>query len=237
MKKIRFQDLIIFENEDYIIINKPPFISTLDDRAEADSVLSLAREHLEEAQICHRLDKETSGALAIAKNPEAYRHLAILFERRKVEKRYHAISGGIHDFNEVEVNLPLYSLNKGVVRIDHSKGKASQTFFNTLEAYRQHTLIDCRPVTGRMHQIRVHLSALRAPISGDETYGGKPLFLSRLKKNFNLKQGTEELPVIRRFALHARTLAFDAENGQRIEIEAPYPKDFAVALKQLNKYR
>ncbi|MGB3182758.1 MAG: RluA family pseudouridine synthase [Cyclobacteriaceae bacterium] len=237
MKKIRFEDLILFENEDYIIINKPPFISTLDDRAAPDSVLSLAKGHLEDAQIAHRLDKETSGALAIAKNPEAYRHLAILFERRKVEKRYHAISDGIHNFDEVEVNLPLYTLNKGVARIDHNKGKASQTFFNTLEAYKQHTLIDCRPVTGRMHQIRVHLNALRAPISGDDTYGGKPLFLSKLKKNYNLKRGTEELPVIRRFALHARTLAFDPEKGERIEVEAPYPKDFAVALKQLNKYR
>ncbi|MFA0960995.1 RluA family pseudouridine synthase [Roseivirga sp. BDSF3-8] len=237
MKKIRFEELILFENEDYIIINKPPFISTLDDRAEPDSVLALARDYLPEAQIAHRLDKETSGALAIAKNPAAYRHLAIQFERRKVEKLYHAVCDGIHDFDEVEVNLPLYSLNKGVVRIDYGKGKESKTYFTTKEAFKMHTLVECRPITGRMHQIRVHLSSMKAPISGDETYGGRPLFLSKLKRHYNLKRDTEELPIIRRFALHASNLAFDDEKGQRIDVQAPYPKDFAVAIKQLSKYR
>ena len=80
MKQPSFQDLIIFENDDYIVINKPPFLSTLDDRtAHSQNILRLAKAYDPEAQVAHRLDKETSGALAIARNPEAYRHLAMQF--------------------------------------------------------------------------------------------------------------------------------------------------------------
>ncbi|MEY3565229.1 MAG: hypothetical protein RJA23_1399 [Bacteroidota bacterium] len=98
MKKITFEDLILFENSDFLVINKPPYLSSLDDRHEAQNILDLAKGYWEDAQLCHRLDKETSGCLVIAKHPEAYRHLAMQFENRQVEKIYHAVVEGIQDF-------------------------------------------------------------------------------------------------------------------------------------------
>ncbi|WP_234736488.1 RluA family pseudouridine synthase [Tellurirhabdus bombi] len=237
--KLQFEDLIVFENEDYILINKPPHIASLDERS-ADrplSILRLAKAYHNDAQLCHRLDKETSGILAIAKNPEAYRHLAMQFEHRDVTKRYHAVVDGVHDFEGISVYLPIAPLKDGTaVRIDRQKGKVAETIFNTLRAYRSHTLVECMPITGRMHQIRVHLMCLKAPIVQDPTYGGKPIFLSEIKRKFNLKQGTEEQPLIQRVALHAHSLTFALLNGEETQFEAPYPKDFDVLVKQLDKH-
>ncbi len=237
--KLHFPDLILLENDDYLVINKPPFIATLDER-NADnpySLLRLARAYSPDAQVAHRLDKETSGCLAIAKNPEAYRHLAMQFEHREVKKIYHAVVGGVQNFEGISVYLPILPLPRdGVVKIDRQKGKEAETIFNTLRAFRQHTLVECMPITGRMHQIRIHLTCLKAAIVQDETYGGKPVFLSQLKRDYNLKKDTEELPLIKRVALHARSLTFTGLDSQEISVEAPYPKDFEVLVKQLEKF-
>ncbi|MBC7892719.1 MAG: RNA pseudouridine synthase [Sphingobacteriaceae bacterium] len=237
--KLNFQDLILLENDDYVVVNKPPFIATLDER-NADnpySLLRLARAYSPDAQVAHRLDKETSGCLAIAKNPEAYRHLAMQFEHREVKKIYHAVVGGVQNFEGISVYLPIMPLPRnGVVKIDRQKGKEAETIFNTLRAFRQHTLVECMPITGRMHQIRIHLTCLKAAIVQDETYGGKPVFLSQLKRDYNLKKDTEELPLIKRVALHARSLTFTGLDDQEISVEAPYPKDFEVLVKQLEKF-
>lgn len=123
-KKINFKDIILFENEDYVLINKPPYLSSLDERTQdkQQSILRLAKEYSADAQLCHRLDKETSGVLAIAKNPAAYRHLAMQFEAREVTKRYHAVSNGIHSFEGVSVYLPIAQLRDGTgVRIDRKR--------------------------------------------------------------------------------------------------------------------
>ncbi|MFC0185645.1 23S rRNA pseudouridine955/2504/2580 synthase [Pseudarcicella hirudinis] len=236
--KIKFQDLILFENEDFIVINKPPYVSTLDER-QADnsiSILRLAKAYSDDAQVAHRLDKETSGILAIAKNPEAYRHLAMQFEHRQVAKRYHAVVNGVHDLDMISVYLPILAMKDGIVKIDRQKGKDAETIFNTIKAYRRHTLVECMPITGRMHQIRIHLTCLKAPIVCDPTYGGDMIYLSEIKKGFNLKKDTEELPLMQRVALHARSLTFALMNGERITVEAPYPKDFDVLVKQLEKF-
>ncbi len=237
MNRLTFTDLILFEDEDYIVINKPSGIASLEDRSFASStnILEMARGYHEAAQLCHRLDKDTTGALAIAKNPEAYRLLSMQFEARTVKKIYHAVSDGIHDFKDQVVDLPILTLAKGAVRVDRSKGKSAQTRIRTLKAFKFHTLVECQPFTGRMHQIRIHLSAVGAPIVYDEQYGGKILFLSGIKRKFNLKKDTEELPLIKRIALHAFALEFEGTEGQQIRVDAPYPKDFDVLVKQLEK--
>ncbi len=238
--KLTFADLIVFENDDYILINKPPHVAALDERTPdraGVSIVRMAKDYWPDAQLGHRLDKETSGIMAIAKNPEAYRHLAMQFEHREVIKRYHAVVNGIRNFEDISVFLPIAPLKDGTaVRIDREKGKAAETIFNTLRAYRFHTLVECMPVTGRMHQIRVHLQCLKAPIVNDPTYGGAKVYLSKLKKNYNLKQDTDELPLIQRVALHARSLTFTQLNGESLTFEAPYPKDFEVLVKQLDKF-
>ena len=237
--KITFEDLIVFENDSYILINKPPHLASLDERTtdRTDSVLRLAKAYWPDAQLGHRLDKETSGILAIAKTPDAYRHLAMQFEHREVTKRYHAVVNGVHNLEEISVYLPISPVKDGTaVKIDREKGKVAETIFNTLKAYKTTTLVECMPVTGRMHQIRVHLMCLKAPIVNDPTYGGKPVFLSDLKRNFNLKQDTEELPLIKRVALHAHSLTFTLLNGEEATFEAPYPKDFDTLVKQIEKF-
>lgn len=237
MNRYEFKDLILFEDEDYIVINKPSGVASLEDRSFVSStnILEMARDYHGAAQLCHRLDKDTTGALAIAKNPEAYRLLAMQFEARTVGKIYHAVSDGIHDFQDKVVDIPILTLAKGAVRIDRSKGKSAQTKLKTLQAYKFHTLIECQPFTGRMHQIRIHLSTVGAPIVYDEQYGGKILFLSTIKRKFNLKRDTEELPLIKRIALHAYALEFLNEKHEPIKVIAPYPKDFNVLVKQLEK--
>jgi 23S rRNA pseudouridine955/2504/2580 synthase len=144
---------------------------------------------------------------------------------------------GVHDFEGISVYLPILALPKdGIVKIDRQKGKEAETIFNTLRAYKQHTLLECMPISGRMHQIRIHLTCLKAPIVSDETYGGKAPFLSDIKRKFNLKQNTDEQAMIKRVALHAYSLTFSLLDGQEQEFIAPYPKDFDVLVKLLEKY-
>ena len=232
-KAVTFSNLVIFENQDYILINKPPFISTLEDRVEAIHILALARQSEPNAQVCHRLDKDTSGLLAIARNAEAYRHLSMQFEHRTVKKAYHAVVDGRHDLQNVEVDVRVLMQNDGNVKLS-SRGKDAHTAFSTLNIFSHHSLIECLPSTGRMHQIRIHLASLGAPITGDELYGGKPFFISSVKRNFRTKKDTEEEPMMKRMALHAFSLEFKGLNGDVIAQKAPYPKDFAALLKQLS---
>lgn len=235
MKTVKFkiEDRILFEDNDYVLINKPPFVSTLEDRHEKINILALAKDYAGDAQVCHRLDKDTSGVLAIAKNPEAYRHLSMQFEHREVEKIYHAVVDGIHGLQNVLVDLPILKADDGVVKISKRDGKPAQTYFNSIQSFKAHTLVECRPVTGRMHQIRIHLATLKASITGDETYGGKPFLLSDIKRGFNLKKDTEEATFMKRMALHAFSLEFNDLSGTRRTVEAPYPKDLQALLRQL----
>ncbi len=230
--KFNFSDHILWEDEDYFAINKPPFISTLQDRADETNLLDLARKYWGEAQACHRLDKDTSGVIVFAKNPEAYRKLSLQFENRKVQKVYHAVVDGIHNFQEVLIDAPILKQDDGIAKISKA-GKPSQTWFTSLKSYTHHTLVECRPVTGRMHQIRIHLSVLKASITGDEQYGGKPFYLSSVKRGFNLKKSTEEQPLMKRMALHAHSLEFRNMKHEDVVLQAPYPKDFQALLKQL----
>ena len=231
--KFNLKEAILFEDDDFFLINKPPFVATLEDRNDPINILSLAREYSDDAQVCHRLDKDTSGVLAIAKHPEAYRNLSLQFEHREVSKLYHALVDGVHNFDETLVDEPILKKDDGIVKISKGEGKDAQTYFTTIKAYGAYTLVGCRPITGRMHQIRIHLSVLKASITGDETYGGKPFFLSSIKRRFNLKKETEEQPFMKRMALHAYSLEFDDLSGVRHKIEAPYPKDMQALIRQL----
>ncbi|MFC0517492.1 RluA family pseudouridine synthase [Mucilaginibacter angelicae] len=239
MKFPKFADLILFENDDVIVVNKPPFISSLDERGEGSSEISmlrLAKAYWDDAQICHRLDKETSGALIFAKNPEAYRAVSMQFEKRKVKKVYHAVIDGTHTFDNLLVDLPILNVGKGSVTISRQEGKRAETWFQSLKYYKHYTLVECRPVTGRMHQIRIHLATQRASIAGDEMYKGEPVFLSKIKRKYHLGKDQEELPIMKRFALHAYEVTFRINPETEIAIHAPYPKDFETLLKLLDKF-
>lgn len=236
MKIPKLQDLIIYEDKDLIVINKPPFMSSLDEREGGEiNVIRLAKQYFEDAQICHRLDKETSGAMIIAKNPETYRFVSMQFEHREVKKVYHAIVDGSHSFNDLLVDLPILNAGKGNVMISRGEGKKADTYFKSLKFFKHYTLIEARPVTGRMHQIRIHLATQRASITGDEMYGGLPAYLSKIKRNYRLSKNEEEQPIMKRFALHSREVTFKINENETKTFTAEYPKDFAVLLKLLEK--
>jgi 23S rRNA pseudouridine955/2504/2580 synthase len=235
--QINFKSLILYEDDDFVIVNKPPFLATLAERVDDINLLLLARDYLPEAQVCHRLDKETSGVLAIARNPSAYRHLSMLLEGRAVTKVYHAITDGVHDFKGELVDVALLRQSDGMVRPSQRDGKQAQTFLTTLAPYKYHTLVECRPVTGRTHQIRVHLAMQGAPIAGDTLYGGKPILLSQVKRKYNQKKDAVERPLVQRTALHAYFLEFEGIDGKMVSAQAAYQKDMQAAIRQLERHR
>ncbi len=237
MKRFRFKDQIVFENDNFLAINKPAGVSSLHERlGEANSVVEQAKAYYKDLQLCHRLDKETSGVLLLSKHAEAYRHAAIAFERRNVKKIYHAVCDGIHQLENYEIDLPLITTRSGRAAINKQKGKPSKTLVNTIEAFGHYTLVSCEPESGRQHQIRIHLASQGASLVSDTIYGGKLPYLSKFKKNFSLSKQGEERPMIGRFALHAYSLSLLGLDDIELNIVAPYPKDLAVFLKQLRKY-
>ena len=225
---------IIAETDHWVAINKPPYVPSLPERGKytAESVLEWSRKRWPDSILCHRIDRETSGALLIAKDAETYRHVSIQFEKRQIEKIYHAIVDGVVEFQDFWVDLPINTDNLNNIKIDKQFGKLAQTHFQTLETFRHFTLLECKPKTGRLHQIRVHLSSQNAKIAADELYGSKTPMLSLVKR----KISGEDRPLIQRFALHARELVFKDLENQTISIKAEYPNDFGVFLKLLDKY-
>ena len=234
MFKIKLKDIILFEDNDFIAVNKPAFLATLEDRTSEINLLKLVRQNFPEASVGHRLDKETSGVLVVAKHTESYKHIAQQFENREVTKIYHAVLDGRYDYQEKIVDVPIEKLSDGTVKIARS-GKPSETIFQTLRLFKKHTLVEANPITGRMHQIRIHLKFLKSPISGDTLYGGHTVFLSNIISGYKTSKNAEEEPFIKRFALHAFKISFKSMIGDLIEVEAPYPKDFKALLNQLGK--
>lgn len=225
---------IIAETDHWVAINKPPYVPSLPERGKytAESVLEWSKKRWPDSILCHRIDRETSGALLIAKDAETYRHVSMQFEKRQIEKIYHAIVDGVVEFQDFWVDLPINTDNLNNIKIDKQFGKLAQTHFQTLEIFRHFTLLECKPKTGRLHQIRVHLSSQNAKIAADELYGSKTPMLSLVKR----KISGEDRPLIQRFALHARELVFKDLENQTISIQAEYPNDFGVFLKLLDKY-
>lgn len=235
MGKQMFKGLILFENDDFLVINKPSGISTLEDRIENSNILATAKVSFTQIQVCHRLDKDTSGTLVLAKNPEGYRHLSLQFQNRTVEKIYHAIVHGQTNFMNYLIDVPLSIKNHGNVKCDAKKGKASSTIITTLQNFKTCSLVECKPITGRRHQIRVHLKSGNHPIIADTLYEGEFVYLSQFKKKYKPGQ-REERPIINRMALHAVSIAFKTLDGKTVVTKAPYPKDYEILLKQLKKY-
>ncbi len=237
-KKTFFEDNILLETTDYIFWNKPANVASLKERGDskADNVLSLAKNYTHTAILCHRLDKQTSGVILIAKNIEAHRHASIQFQKKLTAKVYHAFAKGKTFLENHIVDLPiLIDEKRRAVRIDKQLGKKSITHFTTIKNYTDYSLIACNIKTGRMHQIRIHLSVLGHPICGDTLYGGEDIFLSSIKRKYQLNKTKEEKPLIKRFALHAFELCINDINGNWICVNAKYPKDFEVLKKQLDK--
>jgi 23S rRNA pseudouridine1911/1915/1917 synthase len=173
--------------------------------------------------VVHRLDVGTSGLMAVAKSERAYTSLKDQFRERTVDKTYHALVQGHPDPSSGTVDAPVgrhptHSYRWAVV----ADGKPSVTHYDTLEAFPAATLLEIHLETGRTHQIRVHMSALRHPCVGDLTYGADPVLAERLG--------------LHRQWLHAHRLAFEHPGtGERVEVSSEYPEDLATALHRLRE--
>jgi len=187
----------------------------------------------------HRLDGETSGVILLAKDKPSLIALANQFGSEKPVKRYVALvqGGPAEDQGLIEANLAPHPTRPQFVRVDAKHGKRACTLFTVSERFSGFTLLRCQPLTGRTHQIRVHLRHRGWPLVGDTLYGGQPLWLSRLKSNYRAKPGQLERPLIGRLALHAEELTVThPATGQSVTVAAPWPKDLTVAIKYLRRY-
>jgi 23S rRNA pseudouridine955/2504/2580 synthase/23S rRNA pseudouridine1911/1915/1917 synthase len=239
------------------VINKPAGLLVIPDRWDPSkpTLVKLARAHLQAASIAagkgapeapriwvvHRLDRDTSGVLVLAKSDRAHAVLSQQFERGKVRKTYLALVSGQGVRAEGIIRLPIgpHPHRPGVMAIRRRSGKSATTRYTVAERFRGYTLLDVRPQTGRSHQIRVHFQAIGHPLAIDPLYGsGEPLLLSALKPSYRPKADAEEHPLMARLTLHAQALELmHPTQGGTCTWVAPLPKDFAAALRNLRRYR
>ncbi len=244
---------VLFEDDHLLALDKPAGLLGSPDRYDPQrpNLMKLlhtaiaagkpwARErHLTYLMNAHRLEFETSGVLLLAKDKPTLVALANLFGSEKPLKKYVVLAQGTptEDQFEVDAKLAPHPLKIGLMRVDPKNGKKSKTRFEVLEKFSGWTLLRCEPLTGRTHQIRAHLRHAGLPMVGDELYGGKKLWLSRLKRDYRLKPGHEERPLLSRVALHAEELTLPhPATGRTVTVVAPWPKDLKVAVKYLRQY-
>ena len=186
--------------------------------------------------IVHRLDKNTTGVMVVTKNDTAQWKVARQFQQRQIKKSYLAVVHGCPELTADRINVPLgvHPKRREKYATLPETGKEAITFYEVLEEFRGYSLLKVRIVTGRTHQIRVHLSSIKHPVIADDMYGGKLVYPWQLKDS----ECTVEEPIINRPALHARTLEFRHPTTEEVvKFEAPLPQDIQNLLDALREYR
>ncbi len=251
---------VLYEDDDMAVINKPADMVVHPSRGHWSGTLVGALAHRFAGQlssnrgparpgIVHRLDRDTSGAIIVAKNDVAHANLAALFEEKRIQKEYFAITlGGFNGDREV-VDQPIGHHPKFRTRMaiapDDPEAKPAQTFFEIVERFRGFSTVRCLPKTGRTHQIRVHLGFLGCPILCDKLYGGRAsITRDEIAGVFDRSVGgkgddaPEVPPILARQALHARKITFEhPTTGKLMTVEAPLPADMQATLDALREYR
>jgi RluA family pseudouridine synthase len=244
---------VLFEDTQLLALDKPAGLRVSPDRfdRERPNLIRLLHNSIAAgkpwARECglsylmntQRLDGETSGVLLFAKSKPVMVALANFFGEERPGKRHLALVHGSppQDHFEIDAKLAPHPTRPGMMRVDPNNGKRSRTLFEVLERFSSNTLLCCDLLTSRPHQIRVHLCQAGLRLVGDALYGGKPLWLSRLKPDFRLKEGKTERPLISRPAVHAGQLTLPHPvTGETFTIASPWPKDLTVAVKYLRRF-
>ncbi len=221
---------IVHEDRDLIVVNKPAGVAVHGGsglNAGVIEALRATRPELKELELVHRLDRDTSGVLMIAKRRAVLRELHALLRERDMEKRYLALVVGRWPFGTKTIDLPLKTnLKQGgerVVRV-HAEGQQAITTFKPLQHFgKLATLLDISLGTGRTHQIRVHAAHAGYPIAGDEKYGDR-------ERDAKLKPYG-----LQRMFLHAQSLSFERKGARPFTVSAPPPPDWQAVIDKLKE--
>lgn len=220
---------VVYEDKDIIVVNKPKGLVVHPangnwDGTLVNAIMAICKDSLSgiggeiRPGIVHRLDKDTSGLLIIAKNDEAHLNMSNQIKDRQVKKIYYALVRGVVPENEATINMPIGRSTKDRKKMAVTKsGKEAITHFKVLERFNKYTLLEVKIDTGRTHQIRVHLSEIGHPVVGDEVY-------SNGKNEFGVKGQL----------LHAKSLDFKHPiTGKEMHLETELPEEFENVLKKL----
>jgi len=206
MKHADAKPEIIYEDDNVLVVNKPAGLLS-----EAKGEYCPEKTLADFGFIAHRLDRDTSGVMILAKSEEVQKFLKKQFQDRKVHKAYFAVISGRPKLDAARIDLPLMRDMKRptTFRVDPN-GKVAETYYKVLKTDEEHTLVELKPTTGRTHQLRVHMKYLGHPIMGDVVYGGEPAD---------------------RLYLHAGALEITLPGGKRTVFEVPMPKEFEAKIK------
>lgn len=240
-EEIRFepQDIplnIVYEDDDIIVINKPKDLVVHPGAGNPDGTVLNALLHyyppiaeVPRAGIVHRLDKDTTGLMVVAKNIPAQTHLVTALQKRRITREYEAIASGIMtQGGKVDEPMARHPTKRTAMAV-HPMGKPAVTHYRIMERFRNYTRLRLRLETGRTHQIRVHMAHIAHPLLGDQLYGGRPRPPKSASDSF--------LSVLRGFqrqALHATMLRLEHPiTGEMMEWHAPLPDDFIELIQAL----
>ena len=219
---------VIYEDKRLLVINKPAGIAAHGGSGVSHGAIELlraARPDLRDLSLVHRLDRETSGCLVLAKRRSALRELHARFRDGVVEKNYLALVVGDWQFGEYVVDAPLLieHRKKGERHVVVSgAGKSAQTLMRLSRTFGRWSLLQCQPLTGRTHQIRVHALHAGHPIVGDERYGDAAANAEAKKLG------------LRRLFLHAQSIAFPDDSGNELHFTAPLPDELQAFLERIS---
>ena len=238
---------IIFEDEDLIVINKPPNLVMHPAPGNESGTLVNALMHYTNNQlsnlddnsrpgIVHRLDKDTSGILVVAKNNNVHINLAEQFKEHTISRRYKAIVWGTPDNQSIEGYIERNRKNRKKMSLNNKGfGKYSKTDIKLEKTFGIASLVDCHLHTGRTHQIRLHLTSKNSPIIGDKIYGKSKI--NQFGKDKNTFNKFMILKNFERQALHAYHLGFDHPTSKkRMDFDIEIPEDFKNLIELLLKY-
>ncbi|HTQ38894.1 MAG TPA: RluA family pseudouridine synthase [Pirellulales bacterium] len=239
---------ILFEDEHLAAINKPPGMVVHPAKGHWSGTLTAALAfHLQQLSaaggptrpgIVHRLDRDTSGVLVVAKTDAAHYALAEQFARRTVEKEYFTVVVGASDKDRDVIDMPIgmhpYQREKMAIRRDHASSRPAQTMYEVTERFEGFAVLHLRPKTGRTHQIRVHLASIGCPVLCDKQYGGR----SEITRGEIRRQAEDHTVLLARQALHAWRLSLaHPVSGAKLTFEAPLAPDIDRVLDELRTYR
>lgn len=201
MKNADLVPKVIYEDDNVIVVNKPAGLLS-----EAKGEYCPEKTLADYGLVAHRLDRDTSGVMILAKNEEVQKFLKKQFQDRKVHKKYYAVIEGQPKLDEARIDLPMIrNMKRPTTFLVDANGKEAETFYKVLKTDSEHSLMELRPTSGRTHQLRVHMKYLGHPIVGDQVYGGEKAD---------------------RLYLHAGSLEITLPGGKRQIFEVKMPKEF-----------